>query len=192
MVLPATHQCLQSLKLRFSTKYKVCFDIWTPSKMSGVPLLVSQVECKKAQPKEVMLPANLAKARASTSTRGASYGEFILIPTMSATHAAPTSIRYTPYAIPIATASSAATHSSSHLSGSSRTHHILSTLEHGLSPYMTHNKNVFGLIANHHHHNIPNPQTTGITINHPIGLTMLPIQTVGIWDRAPPFYPHML
>ncbi|XP_021946898.1 RNA-binding protein Musashi homolog Rbp6 isoform X2 [Folsomia candida] len=41
---------------------------------NSVGSLGSQVECKKAQPKEVMLPANLAKARASTSTRAASYG----------------------------------------------------------------------------------------------------------------------
>ncbi|ODN04075.1 RNA-binding protein Musashi Rbp6 [Orchesella cincta] len=133
------------------------------------------VECKKAQPKEVMLPANLAKTRAST--RGASYGEFILIPAIgtAATHtAAPTSIRYTPYAIPIATATAAAaTHSSS---GSSRTHHILSTLEHtATSPYLAH-KNVFGVITNH---SAPSTHTTGITIN-PVGLTMLPIQAVGI------------
>jgi len=136
-------------------------------------IVVFQVECKKAQPKEVMLPANLAKTRAST--RGASYGEFILIPAIgpAAAHAAPTSIRYTPYAIPIATASAAATHTSS-LSGSSRTHHILSTLEHTASPYLA-PKNVFGVITNH---SSPNTQT-GITIN-PIGLTMLPIQAVGI------------
>ena len=122
-----------------------------------------------------MLPANLAKTRAST--RGASYGEFILIPAIgtAATHAAahPTSIRYTPYAIPIATAAAAASHSSS-LSGNSRAHHILSTLEHNATPYLAH-KNVFGVFTNH-----TNPaQTAGITIN-PVGLTMLPIQAVGI------------
>ena len=134
---------------------------------------ISQVECKKAQPKEVMLPANLAKTRAST--RGASYGEFILIPAIgtAAAHAAPTSIRYTPYAIPIATASAAATHSSS-LSGNSRAHHILSTLEHTATPYLAH-KNVFGVFTNTN----PAPQATGITIN-PVGLTMLPLQAVGI------------
>jgi hypothetical protein len=119
-----------------------------------------------------MLPANLAKTRAST--RGASYGEFILIPAIgaAAAHAAPTSIRYTPYAIPIASA--AATHSSS-LSGS-RTHHILSTLEHTASPYLAH-KNVFGVITNHTN---PAQHSAGITINPSFGLTMLPIQAVGI------------
>jgi hypothetical protein len=142
---------------------------------------VEQVECKKAQPKEVMLPANLAKTRAST--RGASYGEFILIPAIgaaAAAHAAPTSIRYTPYAIPIATASSAASHHA-HSSGPSRTHHILSTLEH-TSPYLTH-KNVFGVLTNHHHTGSSAHHHQGITIN-PTMLTMLPIQAVGIWDRA--------
>lgn len=136
-------------------------------------LLWFQVECKKAQPKEVMLPANMARTR--VSQRGANYGEFILIPAIgtAASHAAPASIRYTPYAIPLA---AAASHSSS-LSGNSRAHHILSTLEHATTttPYLAH-KNVFGVFANPSANPAP---TSGITIN-PVGLTMLPIQAVGI------------
>lgn len=54
------------------------------------PLL--QVECKKAQPKEVMLPANLAKTRAAG--RGA-YGELL----GSAVAAGAGGIRYAPYPV---------------------------------------------------------------------------------------------
>lgn len=64
-----------------------------------------QVECKKAQPKEVMLPANLAKTRAAG--RGA-YGELLLMnagPVASAAAAASSALRYAPYPIPTASAS---------------------------------------------------------------------------------------
>lgn len=78
-----------------------------------------QVECKKAQPKEVMLPANLAKTRAAG--RGA-YGELLMLnPATAAVTAAagglppgagasslaasPAAVyRYTPYPLPTAAA----------------------------------------------------------------------------------------
>lgn len=55
-----------------------------------------QVECKKAQPKEVMLPANLAKTRAAG--RGA-YGELVLAGSRGATAAG--TVRYAPYPVPV-------------------------------------------------------------------------------------------
>lgn len=62
-----------------------------------------QVECKKAQPKEVMLPANLAKTRAAG--RG-TYGELLMLgpgagPVSSGTTA---SYRYAPYPLPVSAA----------------------------------------------------------------------------------------
>jgi hypothetical protein len=58
-----------------------------------------QVECKKAQPKEVMLPANLAKTRAAG--RGA-YGELLMLnPGHVAAGNAASALRYAPYPIPV-------------------------------------------------------------------------------------------
>ena len=54
---------------------------------------VLQVECKKAQPKEVMLPANLAKGRAAT--RG--LGELLMV---SPGAGVLQTFRYSPYTIP--------------------------------------------------------------------------------------------
>lgn len=59
------------------------------------------MECKKAQPKEVMLPANLAKTRAAG--RGA-YGELLMLNpgnAVAGTTVATSAIRYAPYPIPI-------------------------------------------------------------------------------------------
>lgn len=57
-----------------------------------------QVECKKAQPKEVMLPANLAKTRAAG--RGA-YGELLMLNSGQVTSSSATSaLRYAPYPLP--------------------------------------------------------------------------------------------
>lgn len=69
--------------------------------MIGMFLL--QVECKKAQPKEVMLPANLAKTRAAG--RGA-YGELLMLnPGPVASGGATAALRYAPYPIPVSAAS---------------------------------------------------------------------------------------
>lgn len=60
-----------------------------------------QVECKKAQPKEVMLPANLAKTRAAG--RGA-YGELLMLnqalPSAAAASSLAAAYRFSPYTIP--------------------------------------------------------------------------------------------
>lgn len=59
------------------------------------------MECKKAQPKEVMLPANLAKTRAAG--RGA-YGELLMLNpgnAVAGTTVTTSAIRYAPYPIPV-------------------------------------------------------------------------------------------
>ena len=63
-----------------------------------------QVECKKAQPKEVMLPANLAKGRAAAAARG--LGEFVMVGPAQCANQGVTGVlslpnmRYSPYTLP--------------------------------------------------------------------------------------------
>lgn len=76
------------------------------------------MECKKAQPKEVMLPANLAKTRAAGRT---AYGELVVLSggagpsALSTVGGAPSanSVRYTPYPLP-ATVTSQQQHHQQH------------------------------------------------------------------------------
>lgn len=77
-----------------------------------------KVECKKAQPKEVMLPANLAKTRAAN--RGA-YGELVMVATPT-----PTTYRYAPYPLP--TAAAAAAHAAAAASAGTPHHHLLTPI----------------------------------------------------------------
>ena len=83
-----------------------------------VSVLNFKVECKKAQPKEVMLPANLAKTRAAN--RGA-YGELVMVATPT-----PTTYRYAPYPLP--TAAAAAAHAAAAASAGTPHHHLLTPI----------------------------------------------------------------
>lgn len=65
---------------------------------------VRQVECKKAQPKEVMLPVNAARGRATALRAG--YGELLLLSAAAANAAAATSVP----AVAAATAGPAPSH----------------------------------------------------------------------------------
>ena len=85
-----------------------------------------QVECKKAQPKEVMLPANLAKTR--TAGRG-TYGELVVLSggPSSSLGASGQAVRYTPYPLPatITAAAAAAAAAGHQQAAATTTTHIL-------------------------------------------------------------------
>ena len=67
--------------------------------LNYLDIFLVQVECKKAQPKEVMLPANLAKSRAA-GARG--LGELLMVSPHTGSGMLQT-LRYSPYSVPVST-----------------------------------------------------------------------------------------
>lgn len=90
-------------RIRRLSPYLLSNITWFINKSKCFSSISFQVECKKAQPKEVMLPANLAKTRAAGRT---AYGELVVLsggPSTISTVGAPTnSLRYAPYPLPTA------------------------------------------------------------------------------------------
>jgi hypothetical protein len=101
------------------------------SSSSFLSLCPAQVECKKAQPKEVMLPANLAKTR--TAGRG-TYGELVVLSggpsgSLGASVAQQSAVRYAPYPLP-------ATITAGHQQAATTTHILpLSANPHSIIQY---------------------------------------------------------
>lgn len=148
-------------------------------------MLYFQVECKKAQPKEVMLPANLAKTRAAGRT---AYGELVVLsggPTatsIGAVGAPSTSLRYAPYPLPATVTGHQQSHHHHHHHQQQQTAHIIplttsnpSILQYTTAPH--HQQTLYdaaaaavsykrllaataaaSLRSHHHHHHHPTQQ----------------------------------
>lgn len=122
-------------------------------------IFLFQVECKKAQPKEVMLPANLAKTRAAGRT---AYGELVVLsggPTatsIGAVGAPSTSLRYAPYPLPATVTGHQQSHHHHHHNQQQQqqqqqTAHII--------PLTTSNPSILQYTTAPHHHHHHHQQT---------------------------------
>lgn len=118
-----------------------------------------QVECKKAQPKEVMLPANLAKTRAAGRT---AYGELVVLsggPTASnigAVGAPSTSLRYAPYPLPATVTGHQQSHHHHHHQ-QQQTAHII--------PLATSNPSILQYTTPHHQQTIYDAAAAAVSYN---------------------------